>query len=138
MNCYSIFGKPCTLDELLDPEEEWEIGEKALFIEEGDNEIIGMVQAEIGLGSKDIQEIDSDDEPEVVPPPLKEVIKYVVLLRSTVRLYVHRVHSTLWRLCMNTKAIVTKSAGELCWLRCKLRLERQSEDCSPLWLGYTV
>ena len=46
-----IFGKPCTLDELLDPEEEREIGENLYAFEGGDTEIIEMVQAEIGLGS---------------------------------------------------------------------------------------
>ena len=69
------FGEPCTLNELLDPEEERELGENSYLFEGGDIEIIQMVQAEIGLGSGDIKEIDSDDEPEVVPPPLKEVMQ---------------------------------------------------------------
>ena len=73
--CISIFGKPCTLEELLDLEEEQEIGENPDSFEGGDTEIIQMAQAEIGLGSGDIEEIDLDDEPEVVPPPLKEVMK---------------------------------------------------------------
>ena len=38
------FGEPCTLDRLLDPEEEWEIGENIYVFEGGDAEIIGMVQ----------------------------------------------------------------------------------------------
>ena len=48
------FGEPCTLNELLDPEEEREIGENSYLFEGGDTEIIQMVQAEIGLGSGDI------------------------------------------------------------------------------------
>jgi len=43
----------------------------------GGTEVVGMVQQGIGLGSGDIEEIDSDDDPEVAPPPLKEVIKSV-------------------------------------------------------------
>ena len=79
-----IFGEPCTLDELLDTEEERKIGENLYSFAGGDAEVVGMVQQGIALGSGDIEEIDSDDDPEVVPPPLKEVIKCVVFLRNTV------------------------------------------------------
>ncbi|KAG8781291.1 hypothetical protein FRC15_008897 [Serendipita sp. 397] len=67
---------PCTLDELLDPEEERAIGESPYAFEGGDAEIIGMVQQEMGLARGNIKEIDSDDDdgPEVVPPSLKEMI----------------------------------------------------------------
>ena len=77
-----IFGQPCTLDELLDPAEEWEIGEELYSFEGGDADIIEMVQQEIGLGRGDVEEIDSDDEPEVVAPPLKEVIKMCRILEE--------------------------------------------------------
>ena len=77
-----IFGEPCSLDELLDPEEEREIGESLSSCEGGDTEIVGMVQQEIGLRRGDIEEIDSDDEPEVVPPPLKEVINMCRILEE--------------------------------------------------------
>jgi len=70
-----IFGEPCTLDELLDPEEKRKIGENLYSFEGGDTEIVGVVQQEIGLGRGDIEEINSDNDPEVVPPPLKEMIK---------------------------------------------------------------
>ena len=68
-----IFGKPCTLNRLLDPEEEWEIGENIYAFEGGDAEIIGMVQQEMGLVRGTTEEIDSGDDPEVVlleQPPL--------------------------------------------------------------------
>ena len=74
-----IFGEPCTLDQLLDPAEEWEIGENIYSFEGGDAEIIGMVQQEL---RGDIEEIDSDDDPEVAPPPLKEVIKMCSILEE--------------------------------------------------------
>ena len=59
----------------MDPEEEWEIGENIYAFEGGDAEIVGMVQQEMGLVSGSTEEIDSGDEPEVVPPSLKEMIK---------------------------------------------------------------
>ncbi len=77
-----IFGKPCTLDELLDPEEEREIGDSLYSFEGGDAEIVGMVQQEISLGRGEIEEIDSDDDPEVAPLPLKEVIKMCRILEE--------------------------------------------------------
>jgi len=77
-----IFGQPSTLDKLLDPAEEWEIREELYSFEGGDADIIEMVQQEIGLGRGDIKEIDSDDEPEVVAPPLKEVIKMCHILEE--------------------------------------------------------
>ena len=42
------------------------IGEKLYSFEGGDTDIIEMVQQEIGLGRGDVEEIDSDDEPEAV------------------------------------------------------------------------
>jgi len=49
-----IFGEPCTLDELLDPEEERKIGKNLYSFAGGDSEVVGMVQQGIGLGSGDI------------------------------------------------------------------------------------
>jgi len=69
-----IFGQPCTLDELLDLEEECKIGEKPYGFGGGDAEIVGVVQQEVVLAKGDIVEIDLDDEPEVVPPSLQEMI----------------------------------------------------------------
>jgi len=55
-----ITGQPLTLDELLDPKEEREIGEYLNVFDGGDLEIIAMVQAKRG----DIEEIDSDSDDE--------------------------------------------------------------------------
>jgi len=77
-----IFGEPCTLDELLDPEEEWKIGENLYSFEGGDAEIVGVLQQGIRLGRGDIKEIDSDNDPKVAPPPLKEVIKMYCTLEG--------------------------------------------------------
>ena len=44
-----------------------------------------MVQAEVGLARGDIEEIDSDsdsDDPEVVPPSLKEMIEACRILEE--------------------------------------------------------
>ena len=70
-----IFGQPCTLDEILDPEEECEIGKNIYAFNGGDAEIVGTVQKEMRLVRDDSEESDSDDDPEVVPLPLKEIIK---------------------------------------------------------------
>ncbi len=68
-----IFGQPCTLNELLDPEE-CKIGENPYGFRGGDAEIVGVVQQEMALARGNIMEIDSDDKPEVVPPSLQEMI----------------------------------------------------------------
>lgn len=41
----------------------------------------GMVQQEMGLVSGNTEEIDSGDEPKVVPPSLKEMIKVCQFMR---------------------------------------------------------
>ena len=70
-----INGQPFTIDELLDPEVEREIGENPYIFEGGDTEIVGMVQQEMGLAKSDIEEIESDDDPEMELPSLKEMIQ---------------------------------------------------------------
>jgi hypothetical protein len=80
-----ITGEPPTLEELLDPEEEREIGQSLDVSEGGDLEIVRMVQAKVGSARGDIIEInsDSDDsEPEVVPPSLKEMIEACRMLED--------------------------------------------------------
>ena len=78
-----ITGEPPTLDELLDPKEEWEVGECLDVVDGGDLEITARVQAEVALAT--IKEIDSDsdsDGPEVVPPSLKEMIEACRMLEE--------------------------------------------------------
>lgn len=74
-----IIGQPCTLEELLNPEEEREIGESPYTFEGGDAEIIGMVQREMGLARGEIEESEESDsgdqDPEVTPPSLNEMIR---------------------------------------------------------------
>ncbi len=77
-----IFGKPCMLDEPLDPDEEQKIRENVYSFEGGDADIIKMVQEDIGSETADIEEIDSNDDPEIMPPPLKEVIKMCHILEE--------------------------------------------------------
>ena len=76
----------------MDLEEEQEIGGNIYAFEGRDAEIVGMVQQEMGLVNGNTEEIGSGDEPEVVPPSLKEMIKCVGLLRRTVWLYVQSEH----------------------------------------------
>ena len=73
-----IAGKPFTLDEMLDPIEEREIGENHVSFEGGnlDSEIVQIVQVKArGDAIEEISSDDDDDEPEVVPPSLKEMIE---------------------------------------------------------------
>ena len=85
-----ITGQPLMLNEMLDPKEEHEIGECLNEVDGHDLEIVAMVQAKVGLGlaSSDIEEInsDSDDEPEVVPLSLKEMIEACRMLEENILL----------------------------------------------------
>ena len=75
-----INGQPCTLNELLDPEEEREVGENIFAFEGGDAEIVGFVQEEM---ASDIEEINSDNEdPEGVPPSLKEMLDMCQIIKE--------------------------------------------------------
>ena len=74
-----ITGQPFTPDELLGPKV---IGEYLDSFEGGDIEIVGMVQAEVGLARGDIEKIDSDFDPEVVPPSLKEMVEAYRILEE--------------------------------------------------------
>ena len=78
---------------MLDPKEEREIGECCNVVDGGDLEIIAMVQSKVGLARgdiEDIEEIDSDsddDNPEVVPPSLKEMIEACQMLEENCLLF---------------------------------------------------
>ena len=52
-----IIGKPLTLEELLDPAEEHEIGEHLDGVDSGDMEIVSMMQVK---ARDNIEEVDSD------------------------------------------------------------------------------
>ena len=107
-----IFGQPCTLDNLLDPEEEREIGESIYLFEGGDAEIVGMVQQEMGLVRGNTEEVDIGDDPEVVPPPLKDMIKMCRTIEE------------------NSMIICTEGALELVKALCQYRahLQRMSRE----------
>ena len=81
-----IIGEPCTLEELLDPEEEQKIGEDPYVFEGGDAEIVKMVQREMGLAqgeSEESEESGSDDQdPEVTPPSLKEMMNMCQIIEE--------------------------------------------------------
>ena len=72
-----IIGKPCTLDEMVDPIEERGIGECLGSLEgrDLDSEIVDMVQAKARGDIEEISSDSDDDEPEVVPPSLKRMIE---------------------------------------------------------------
>jgi len=57
-NC--IFGKLPTIDELLDPAEERDMGESPTF-EGGDKEIADAVRHEVAVSNSEVINVDSDD-----------------------------------------------------------------------------
>ena len=62
--------------------------------EGGDAEIVGMVQQEMGLVRGNTEEIDSGDDPEVVPPPLKEMIKMrCIIEENSMVVYMYSIFS---------------------------------------------
>jgi hypothetical protein len=69
----------------VDIKEEQEIGECLDLLDGGDLEIVQMAQAKVGLARGNIEEINSDsndDNPEAVPPPLKEMIQVCRMLEE--------------------------------------------------------
>ena len=63
--CRRIVGAPLTLEEMLDPVEEREIGDSAYRFKGGDDEIVATVQKEFETTAGDVMEVDeSDDEEE--------------------------------------------------------------------------
>ena len=82
-----INGEPLTLEELLDPSEEWEIGQCLGVAHGGDMEIMLMVQVKARGEIEEIVNSDSDsDDPKVVPPSLKEMIAACQMLEENVLL----------------------------------------------------
>ena len=70
-----ISGQPVTLEELLDPTEEHNIGEHLDTVSLGDEEIVLMVRAHTRHDIEEIVDSNSDDDsPIAVPPPLNEMI----------------------------------------------------------------
>ena len=73
-----ITGQPLTLEELVDLEEEWEIGQSLDAVELDDLEIVQMVQMGADLVRGEIEEIETDSsgdgDPEEVLPSLREMI----------------------------------------------------------------
>ncbi|KAI6118120.1 hypothetical protein F5141DRAFT_1211989 [Pisolithus sp. B1] len=72
-----ILGPLPTLDEILHPKEEQEIGESQYQFEGGDAEIVAMVQHELAVEWGEIVEIQSDDEDEeiLVTPSTTDLIQ---------------------------------------------------------------
>ena len=82
-----INGEPLTLEELLDPSEEREIGQCLDVAHGGDMEIVSMVRAKARGEIEEIVDSDSDeDDPKVVPPSLKEMIAACRMLEENVLL----------------------------------------------------
>ncbi|KAI6101105.1 hypothetical protein EDD16DRAFT_1716677 [Pisolithus croceorrhizus] len=69
-SCNQIFGPPPTIDEILDPKEEKEVGESQYTFKGGDAEIAAVVWHELALKQGEIVEVESDTEDEQTPPKL--------------------------------------------------------------------
>ncbi|KAG2366196.1 hypothetical protein BDR07DRAFT_1458750 [Suillus spraguei] len=57
-----IFGEPPTIEELLDPVEEREVGDHDYEFPGGDNKIVEEVRRQMAIEKGDIMEVDSDSE----------------------------------------------------------------------------
>jgi len=77
-----IIGKPFTLEELLDPAEEWEIGQCLNVVDSGDMEIVSMVQVKARGNVEEINSDSDEDNPKVVPPSLKEMLAACQMLEE--------------------------------------------------------
>ncbi|KAH0835461.1 hypothetical protein J3R83DRAFT_9097 [Lanmaoa asiatica] len=76
-DCNRIFGTPLTLDELLAPREEIEIGEERYQFDD-EAAIVTEVQHQMAVERGDIVEIESDDEdtqPRAAPIPRCEILE---------------------------------------------------------------
>ncbi|KIK12673.1 hypothetical protein PISMIDRAFT_120453 [Pisolithus microcarpus 441] len=79
-----IFGPPPTINEVLDPKEEQEIGDSQYAFEGGDTEIVAAVQHELAVKQGEIAEtVESDDEPEDRQMPPKLVYTDLVSMCET-------------------------------------------------------
>lgn len=71
-----IIGTPLTLEEMLNPIEDQEIGDSMYRFEGGDDEIVATVQRELEMEAGDIMEVDeSDDEAEEKELTTKQVME---------------------------------------------------------------
>ncbi|KAG2367633.1 hypothetical protein BDR07DRAFT_1606055 [Suillus spraguei] len=61
-----IIGAPLTVDEILDPQEEKNVGEPTAY--EEDDAIVAEIQRRQAIRSGELVEVESDDEDEDDPP----------------------------------------------------------------------
>ncbi|KIO05783.1 hypothetical protein M404DRAFT_25076 [Pisolithus tinctorius Marx 270] len=66
-SCNQIIGLPPTIDEVLDPKEEREIGESQYAFEGRDTEIVVAVQHELAIKWGEVVELESDDKDQQTP-----------------------------------------------------------------------
>ncbi|KAG2354522.1 hypothetical protein BDR07DRAFT_1614209 [Suillus spraguei] len=64
-----IIGAPLTADEILDPQEEKNVGEVTAY--EDDDAIVAEIQCRQAIRSGELVEVESDDEDEDDPPKLE-------------------------------------------------------------------
>ncbi|KIN99898.1 hypothetical protein M404DRAFT_153867 [Pisolithus tinctorius Marx 270] len=65
--CNQIIGLPPTIDKVLDPKDEQEIGESQYAFKGRDAEIVVAVQCELAIEQGEVVELDSDDEDQQTP-----------------------------------------------------------------------
>ena len=84
VKCRQIIEAPPTLEDLIDPVEECKIGDSLYRFEDGDAEIVAVVQHEMAVARGDVIELkDSEDDAEDVDVPTQgEVIKLCEVLEK--------------------------------------------------------
>jgi hypothetical protein len=74
-----IVGEPPLLEDLVDPEDEQEVGESPYEFKGGDDEIVDEVRHEMAVERGEIIEVDSDSEGEEDNDPEPQFTKAEVI-----------------------------------------------------------
>ncbi|KAG2359277.1 hypothetical protein BDR07DRAFT_1488389 [Suillus spraguei] len=85
-----IIGTPLSVDEILDPQEEKNIGEVTVYVYEDDDAIVAEIRRRQGIRSGELVEVESDDEDEDDQPkvcvaeliPLCEKLEVACIARA--------------------------------------------------------
>ncbi|KIN96796.1 hypothetical protein M404DRAFT_162309, partial [Pisolithus tinctorius Marx 270] len=92
-----IIGPPPTVNEILNPKEEREVGKPQYAFEGGDAEIVAVVENELAIKWGEIVEIESDDDEDQQMPPIPSYTDLISMCQTleTACMVVSDANSTL-------------------------------------------
>jgi hypothetical protein len=82
-----IIGQPLTLQDLLNPVEEQDVGQSQYAFEGGDDEIVAQVQHDMAVQRGEIELIDSEDEEDIPKMSLQYILKLIESVKQQTILY---------------------------------------------------